>query len=81
LKIMLAFAATAVMAVIVSFALASMVHATLLAALLSMVIAGALAAGFLRRGDGASARRSQQCHSALHQMGHGRRGAARGARR
>jgi methyl-accepting chemotaxis protein len=46
LKITLAFAATAVMAVIVSFALASMVQATVLAALLSMVIAGALAAGF-----------------------------------
>ena len=46
LKIMLAFAATAVMAVVVSFALAAMVPATFLAALLSMIIAGALAAGF-----------------------------------
>ena len=46
LKIMLAFAATAVMAVVVSFALAAMVPATLLAALLSMIVAGALAAGF-----------------------------------
>ena len=55
LKIMLAFAATAVMAVVVSFALAAMVPATLLAALLSMIVAGALAAGFGYMFGGATA--------------------------
>ncbi|MGH6833088.1 MAG: hypothetical protein ACRECM_08725 [Methyloceanibacter sp.] len=46
LKLTLAFAATALMAVVVSFALASMVQATFLAALLSLIVAGALGAGF-----------------------------------
>jgi methyl-accepting chemotaxis protein len=45
LKITLAFAATALMAVLVSVTLAAMVPSPLLAALLSMIIAGALAAG------------------------------------
>lgn len=45
LKLTLAFAATALMAVVVSFALASMVQATFLAALLSLIVAGALGAG------------------------------------
>ena len=84
LKIMLAFAATAVMAVVVSFALAAMVPATLLAALLAMIVAGALAAGFGYVFGGATAQalsRSQQCHPALHQMGYGRHRAACGPRR
>ena len=46
LKMTLAFAATALMAVVVSFALAAMIQTTFLAALLSMIIAGAIGAGF-----------------------------------
>ncbi len=56
LKITLAFAATAIMAVVVSFALASVIPGTLLAALLAMVIAGSLAAGFGYMFGGAIAR-------------------------
>ena len=44
LKMTLAFAATALMAVVVSFVLVAMVQTTFLAALLSMIIAGALGA-------------------------------------
>jgi len=46
MRITLAFLATALMAVVVSFMLASMVHGAAVAALLSMLIAGGLAAGF-----------------------------------
>ena len=46
LKITLAFAATAIMAVVVSFVLAATIQGTLLAAALATIMAGALGAGF-----------------------------------
>jgi methyl-accepting chemotaxis protein len=46
LKITVAFAATAVMAVIVSFAVAAMIPGTTTAVLLGAVLAGALGAGY-----------------------------------
>ena len=45
LKMTLAFTATALMAVVVSYVLAAMVQSTVLAALLSLIVAGALGAG------------------------------------
>ena len=45
LKMTLAFTATALMAVVVSYLLAAMVKSTVLAALLSLIVAGALGAG------------------------------------
>jgi hypothetical protein len=45
LKMTLAFAATGLMSVVVSYVLAVMVQSTTLAALLSLLVAGALAAG------------------------------------
>ena len=46
LKITLAFAATAMMAVVVSFALAFMIPGSALAALIALIIAGGPGAGF-----------------------------------
>jgi methyl-accepting chemotaxis protein len=65
LRVTLAFTATALMAVIVSFVLQAMIPGTLVAALLAMVIAGALAARFGQMFGGALAQSLSELNSVI----------------